>query len=188
MKRFLQNVQMAFNPTDQEFQLLTNRMKVVFLNKNELFLREGEVSNRVGFVERGSLRQFYGAADREYCNNFYFENSIVCSFPSLLSQQNSEINIAAIEKCELLVFDYRDIQEMMSTSPTLREFAQFILQEHLLHSERREAELLRLTPEERFKRLLEIHPKIFKRVPLHYVASYLNITPETLSRYRAKLI
>ncbi|UKN02263.1 Crp/Fnr family transcriptional regulator [Paracrocinitomix mangrovi] len=187
MKRFIDNIQKTFGVSQQEVELLNNKLKVIHLSKNDFFLQEGEISNRIGFVESGALRQFYGASDKEFCNDFYFENSFVCSFASMLSNRPSEINIAAIEECEILVFSYVDVIQLFEQSRALKEFAIFILQEHLIKGERREAELLRVTPEDRFKGLMEMHPKIFKRVPLHFIASYLNITPETLSRYRAKL-
>jgi hypothetical protein len=77
---------------------------------------------------------------------------------------------------------------MISSYPSIARLFEFILQEHLIRAEKREASLLKFSPEDRFKYLLEDHPKIFKRVPLHYVAGYLNITPETLSRYRSKFL
>ncbi len=187
MKRFIENLEVAFQPGDNALQALQSCMKVVRLEKDQLYLKEGDVSVRIGFVEQGALRQFYGSPEKEYCNDFYFENSVVCCFGSMLSGQPSAFNIAAIEKCEILSFDYVDVLDLIEEHTALRQFSSFLLQEHILQSEKRYAELLRSSPEERFRRLLENHPKIFRRIPLRYVASYLNITPETLSRYRAKL-
>ena len=186
MKRILQNIQKAFNTTPEETEVLRKAYKIMDLDKNEFFLQEGQICQSIAFLERGSMRLFYDSHDKEVCNDFYFENSVVASFASFLSQTPSRVNIAAIEKCELLAFNRETIFDLIRTYSSFKRMADFIVQEQFIRSEKREAELLRYSPEERFRNLLEEHPKIFKRIPLYYVASYLNITPETLSRYRKK--
>lgn len=188
MRRFLSNIQKTFQLSEEELDEIRSGMKVVELRKNELFLEEGQICRTIGFLEYGSMRLFYESKNKEVCNNFFFENAVVGSLASFLTQTPSLVNIAAIEKCELLTFSYQQVMDLISDYPTLKAFGFFIIQEQLLLAEKREAELLKYAPEDRFRRLLEIHPKIFNRVPLYYVASYLNITPETLSRYRKKFM
>jgi CRP-like cAMP-binding protein len=186
MKRVIRNIQKIFNPSKEELDAFRKSLKVVHLNKNHFFLREGEVCQSMAFLEQGSMRLFYDAEDREVCNDFYFENSIVGSFASFLSETPSIVNIAAIEDCELLVFSRESTMDLIHQYPSLKRLANVVIEEHLIRTERREAELLKYPPEDRYRLLLEIHPKIFSRIPLYFVASYLNITPETLSRYRKK--
>ncbi len=186
MKRVIRNIQKIFNPSEEELDAVVQSLKVVHLNKNDFFLREGEVCRSMAFLEQGSMRLFYDAEDREVCNDFYFENSIVGSFASFLSETPSIVNIAAIEDCELLVFSRESAMDLIRQYPSLKRLANVVIEEHLIRAERREAELLKYPPEDRYRLLLEIHPKIFSRIPLYFVASYLNITPETLSRYRKK--
>lgn len=186
MKRVILNIQQVFNPSKEELEAFRKSLKVVYLNKYDFFLREGEVCKSMAFLERGSMRLFYDAEDREVCNDFYFENSVVGSFASFLSETPSIVNIAAVEDCELLVVSREKTMDLIRQYPSLKRLANVVVEEHLIRSERREAELLKYPPEERFRLLLEVHPKIFSRIPLYFVASYLNITPETLSRYRKK--
>jgi len=186
MKRVIRNIQKIFHPSEEELDAVVQSLKVVHLNKNDFFLREGEVCRSMAFLEQGSMRLFYDAEDREVCNDFYFENSIVGSFASFLSETPSIVNIAAIEDCELLVFSRESAMDLIRQYPSLKRLANVVIEEHLIRAERREAELLKYPPEDRYRLLLEIHPKIFSRIPLYFVASYLNITPETLSRYRKK--
>lgn len=113
---------------------------------------------------------------------------MVGSLASFLSQTPSLVNIAAIENCKYYVLNRDDVMELVSKYDSLKKMADIIVQEQLLRAEKREAALLSVNPEERFKNLMEEHPKIFKRIPLRYVASYLGITPETLSRYRTKFL
>ncbi|ELR72478.1 cAMP-binding protein [Fulvivirga imtechensis AK7] len=165
---------------------IKNTAKIASIRKNDFFLREGEISTSVAFIEQGSMRLFYNAKEKEVCNDFFFENSVIGSFGSFMAQTPSLVNIAAIENCELVIFKHEDVMALIEQYTTIKRLSDIIIQEQFLRSEKREASLLRLNPEERFKNLLEEHPKIFKRIPLRHVASYLNITPETLSRYRAK--
>lgn len=188
MKHILFNIQRVFHTTNEELKAIEKAMCVVSLNKNDFFLTENQICQSIGFIEKGSMRLFYASQDKEVCNDFFFENSAIGSFASFLTQSPSMVNITAIEKCELLVFDYADVMELMEKFPSLKNLARAIVQDQFIRSEKREAALLRDSPEERFRNLLEEHPKIFKRIPLRYIASYLGITPETLSRYRARFL
>lgn len=188
MRKILFNIQRVFRASEEELQALESVMQVVQLDKNEFLLKEGEVCRSIGFLESGSMRLFYESSDKEVCNDFFFENSLIGSVASFLSETPSIVNIAAIEPCELLLWNQADAMELVAKYPALKKLAEVIVQEQFIRAERREADLLRNSPEERFKKLLEVHPKIFKRIPLRYVASYLAITPETLSRYRTRFL
>lgn len=188
MKRILDNIRKSLSLSTETFEALSHSMKIITLEKNEYFLRTGQVCTSVGFIEKGSMRLFQSSSEKEVCSDFFFENSFIGSFASFLSQQPSLVNISAIEPCELLVLQYDDVMRLTKEHPSLRRLADIIVQEQFLRAEKRESALLLHSPEERFRKILEEHPKLFKRIPLHYVASYLAITPETLSRYRNKLV
>jgi len=188
MKRVFFNIHKVFNTSDEEQEILQNTAQVKHYEKNDFFLYEGEVCDSIGFIEKGSMRLYYESPDKEACNDFFFENSVIGSFSSFLTEHPSIVNIVAIEDCEVILFQKKQILELIQKYPSLKNLTDFILQEQFIRSEKREEALLKYSPEFRFKKLLEEHPKIFKRVPLHYVASYLNITPETLSRYRTKFL
>ncbi len=188
MKQVLFNIQRTFNLTEHELEALNNAMEIVTLDKNEAFLKEDEICNRVALIEKGCMRLFYGPSEKEKCNDFFFENSVVVSLASFLTGLPSAVAITAVETTQLLTFNRNIVFDLIKIYPNVRRFAELIVQEQLIRTENREASLLKDSPVERFKNLLEEHPKIFKRVPLHYVASYLNISPETLSRYRTNFL
>ncbi len=187
MNRIFFNIQRTFNTTAEEQNAIRNAARVKHLAKNEIFLREGKVCKSIGFLEKGSMRLYYDSPEKEACNDFFFENSVIGSFASFLTETPSIVSIAAIEDCEVILFEKEELLLLIRKYTSLKRLADFILQEQFLRAEKREEALLKFSPEKRFRNLLESHPKIFKRVPLHYVASYLNITPETLSRYRTRL-
>ncbi len=188
MKRIFFNIQRTFRATGEEMEAIQNAAIIRHFAKNELFLREGEVCKSIGFIEKGSMRLYYDSPEKEACNDFFFENSVVGSFASFLTDMPSIVSIAAIEDCEVILFHKDDLINLVQKFPSFKRLADFILQEHFIRAEKREEALLKFSPEKRFKNLLEEHPKIFNRVPLYYVASYLNITPETLSRYRTRFL
>ncbi|WP_051947512.1 Crp/Fnr family transcriptional regulator [Muricauda sp. MAR_2010_75] len=188
MNHLIFNIERTFKASEEELSTLRNIMKEEHLNRNEIFLKSGQVCNRLAFISKGSMRLFYDSPDKEVCNDFFFENSMVGSLASFLSQTPSLVNIAAIENCTFYVLHRDDVMELISKYDSLKKMGDIIVQEQLLRAEKREAALLSVSPEERFQNLMEEHPKIFKRIPLRYVASYLGITPETLSRYRTKFL
>jgi len=188
MNRILFNIQRVIGATDEEIKALEDKLISRKLEKGKLFLKAGEVCNYVGFLEKGSMRLYYDSPNKEACSDFYFENSFVGSFASFLGKTPSIVNIAAIEPCELLLIKFDAIDGLSQQFPVFKKLVYIIIQEQFQKLEKREESLLVLTAEERFSQLLEMHPKIFKRIPLRYVASYLAITAETLSRYRSKSV
>lgn len=187
MNKVLQHINSIFKLSDIEYTLLADKLIPAELDIGDYFIKEGQTARSIAFVEKGCLRLYYDSSVKESCNDFFFENSVVASLSSFLSQTPSIVNIVALEKCLLLHISHQAVLELISYSPKFNQLANFILAEQLSRSETREASLLKLQPYERFIQLLEIHPKLFKRIPLRYIASYLNISPETLSRYRNKL-
>jgi CRP-like cAMP-binding protein len=188
MDQLIFNIERTFKASEEELLELRSFMKVSSLEKNEYFLKTGEVCNTLAFITNGSMRLYYDSPNKEVCNDFFFENSLVGSIASFMSNIPSIINIVAIEKCSLITLHKDDIMTLIKKHESFKNMANIIIQEQLIRSEKREAELLQNSPEDRFKNLMEEHPKLFKRIPLHYVASYLGITPETLSRYRTKFL
>ncbi|WP_127021256.1 Crp/Fnr family transcriptional regulator [Flagellimonas beolgyonensis] len=188
MNQFLFNIERTFKASEVELSALKNAMKEEHLKRNQVFLKSGQVCTKLAFISEGSMRLFYDSPNKEVCNDFFFENSIVGSLASFLSQTPSLTTITSIEPCRLFVLHRDDVMNLVANHASLRKMADIVVQEQLLRTEKREAALLSVNPEDRFKNLMEEHPKVFKRIPLHYVASYLGITPETLSRYRTKFL
>ncbi|WP_181163726.1 Crp/Fnr family transcriptional regulator [Pontibacter mangrovi] len=187
MSRILYNIDQIIRPEPEERAALERVLRPRTLHKNELFLREGEVCRKIAFIEQGSVRVYYEVDGKEICKDFLFENAVAGSFASFFSQMPSALNVAAMEETQLLELSYEDVMHLYEHYPSWQKLGRIIAQDQFVRAERREASLLKDPPEVRFRNLIEEHPKLFKRVPLQYIASYLGITPETLSRYRSRV-
>lgn len=185
--RVLFNIERLINPSPDEKDAFVNIVKSSTLQKNEFFLKEGEVCRSIAFIEKGSLRYYYQVEDKEISKDFAFENDVVGSFASFITQEPSLFYIEALEETTIVELMYGDVLSLYSRYPIWRNLGRLLVQDQYIRLEKREASLLKDPPEKRFSSLVEVHPKIFKRIPLQYIASYLGITRETLSRYRNKV-
>jgi CRP-like cAMP-binding protein len=158
------------------------------LRKRQYLLQEGDVCKHVAFVEKGLLRAFtVDEKGIEHIMQFAFEGWWMADQYSFLTGEPSHYNIEAIEDCELLLLSRKAEEEMMEQVPKLERYFRMLLQNNLIATQRRLASSLSETAEKRYNELISSCPSIPERVPQHMMASYLGITPETLSRVRRQI-
>lgn len=140
------------------------------------------------FVERGLLRQFsIDEKGKEHTLHFAPENWFVTDRESAYFKQPSKYFIKSLEESVVVLIDEILIQKLTSRLPSFSDFNNRLLHNHIRHLENRINLLLSATAEERYLRFVEMYPDILLRVPQTMVASYLGITPESLSRVRKEL-
>jgi CRP-like cAMP-binding protein len=185
---FRQHIRQFGTFTDAEWAALQSHITIVQLPKREQFVRIGETSGVVGFVVRGSLRQYYITGDGdERTTYFFFEGALVAGYISLVGKRPSLVAIEAMEDAQLLTFPYAVLESLYNSVPAWERFGRNVAEYLVLGLEERLIEHLMYSPEERYHRLLASNrTKIMERVPQQYVASYLGITPVSLSRIRAR--
>ena len=186
---FRQNIQRFVSFTDEDWGMLVPHLVEKQLKKNHLFAQEGKRSKEIAFVLTGNLRQFYVKDGEEKTTYFYFENHLMSSYISCITGQPSALSIEALTPARLLVFTYPILQSLYAQSKQWEKFGRLVAEYLAIGMEERMVGLLLLSPEERYHQLIQSNKqKILERIPQHYIASYLGITPVSLSRIRNRLI
>jgi len=174
--------------TEEEKEISKTFFTPKKLRKRQYLLQEGDPCKNVAFVEKGLLR-LYTVDDKggEHIGQFAFEGWWIADQLSFLTGEPSVYNIDALEDCELLLLSRSAEEQMMQKLPKLERYFRILLQSSLIATQRRLISSLSHSAEEKYNQLVESCPSIPRRVPQHMMASYLGITPETLSRIRKQM-
>lgn len=173
--------------TETEWKAHEVLLKKKSIRKGDYLLKAGEVCNHVTFINKGYFRIYHTLGEEELTANFAFEGNYVTDYPSFVSRQPTYDNIVAMEDAEVLLLEYNDLQIAYEQFPIWQKFGRMIAEYILLFVVDRNKALLFMSPEERYVKLMKDRPKVIANVPLKYIASYLGITPEALSRIRKRM-
>lgn len=169
--------------TDEEVEALLLPWKHKrSLKRNDFLIRKGETETHLFYVSEGSMRIYYPHQDDEICVGFAHDHNLICSFPSFIRQQPSDYYIQALGKTDVISIHRKDFHQVMEKYRSIEKAWRMLVEDALMGKIERETEMLTFTPEERYRRLMERSPHVFRNIPRKYIASYLRMTPETLSR------
>lgn len=160
-----------------EFELLSVPSKT-------LLLEEGKVANKLYFIRKGCLRLFFCDEGKEITFQFFFEGDFVASFDSLYKRTPSLFSLESLEQTELAAIERDDFYRLIERNPPLKKQYEEKLIDRFHTYQQLFLSRIKNTPRERYEELLKKHPDIIQRVAQHYIASYLGITPVSLSRIR----
>ena len=170
--------------THDELDMLESILVPMKFAKNEYILREGEISTNIFWIVKGLVRQFYFKNDKELTEYMATENNIVMCIESLFREQPTKLQIKALEPTILIALPKADLEAVAMKSVNIQILYRKILEESLILSQHH-ADMLRFeSAQDRYQRLVKNQPQLVLRAPLVYIASYLQMTPETLSRVR----
>lgn len=188
MEEFKKYLQQFPNYTPSVFEKVQPFLSEKTINAGEILLNQGKTAKDIAFIEYGLFRQFYINDDgKEITRCFCKENSITTSYKSLITQQESDINIQAIEESKLITISLESIKKLLKTDLFWQQFGRLAAENEFIISESHNRFLKDLSATDRYLKILNNDKKLLQRVPLKYLASYLQISPETLSRVRNKI-
>jgi CRP-like cAMP-binding protein len=152
-----------------------------------ILLHEGEISRNMFIVGEGCLRIWFNKDGKEITFQFFFENEAVSSMESFFNDAPGLFNIETIEPSYIYILSKDNFHRFMHEVPGFHEYMHDVKDKRLKHYAYLFFSRLRDNPEQRYKELIKNYPNIIQRVPQHFIASYLGITPVSLSRIRRRL-
>ena len=156
--------------------------------KGELVLKEGDICTSIIYIHKGLLREYYYKNKKEVTEYLAVEGTIMMSIESLFHEEPSKLQIEALENSIIYELPKKRLEEVALHNVNIQILYRKILEESLILSQVH-ADLVRFeSAENRYRRMCKLTPQVILRAPLVYIASYLQMTPETLSRVRSALL
>lgn len=174
--------------THDELDILEGILEPVKYGKGEMILTEGEVCHGISYIEKGLVRQFYNKNGKEVTEHLGVDHTIFMCIESLFKEEPTRLQVEALESTLVYILPKAKLEAAAIRNVNIQMLYRKILEESLIQSQVH-ADLMRFeTAPNKYKRLCELSPQVVLRAPLTYIASYLQMTPETLSRIRSGVL
>jgi CRP-like cAMP-binding protein len=176
---------------EAEWIVFTQHLHFGKLKKKQYFAELGKVCSDIGFIITGSVRYYFVKDGQEITNYFSFENEFVSSYKSFLTREPGFNYIQALEETMLINISYKNLQQMLANpllAYKMERFGRLVAEHYLICYDDRMTSFITKTPEERYIDLLSTGRDILQRMPQHYIAHFLGITPVSLSRIRRRIL
>jgi CRP-like cAMP-binding protein len=174
--------------TDEEFEVISKFFIPKKLRKKQFLLHEGEVCKNIGFVNSGCLREYtIDNKGSEHIIQFAIEDWWISDPNSFLSGLPSTYNIDELENSEVLLLEKSAREKLLDSCPKMERFFRILIEANFVATQRRITESLSTSAEERYLKFIKMYPKLIEQVSQNHIASYLGITPQSLSRIRKEL-
>lgn len=174
---------------DSDWEFFTSRLKLRKVKKRTKLLKVGEIENHISFIDKGVVRFFIPNIDREKETTFgfCFNDEFVSAYDSFLTQTPSLYELEALTDVEMWSMSYEDLQKVYKNTIIGNTLGRLSSERLYLIKSKREQSLLNDTAEERYLKLFDERPKLIKEIPLKYIASYIGVTAQALSRIRKRI-
>jgi CRP-like cAMP-binding protein len=185
LKPFQNYLRKFIDLTDEEFtHYLLPVIKVRRFGKKELVTRAGEVENYFNFIIKGLARKYYRKGNQEINTQISMEGHLIVCQESFHSRRPSEYFIETIEPTSFVSITHEDLEKVYEQSHRMERLARLLITYAMVIKDGWQIQLVKMTPRERFLNFVTRNPELMQRVPQKYLASFLNIKPETFSRFK----
>lgn len=171
-------------PAEEFDQVIKPYVIIRHFGKKEIISYEGVVENYFNFLLKGVARKFYKNSNGEVSTQISQEGQIIMVEDSFLSRRSSSYCIESIEPVTAASITYNDLETIYSSSAKMERMGRLVVTTMMILRERWQMQSVKLSPRERFLKFMNTHPALIQRVPQKHLASYLNIQPETFSRFK----
>lgn len=174
--------------TEEELQLIDLYFEPQNLKKKQFILHNGKICNFIGFIAAGIIRHFHIKDGIEKTCDISFENSWVTDFQSFTYNTSSIMNLQAMEDSSVFFISKENLAQLYKACQKYETFGRLMAEQVAQRATEIAMSLSSEKPEERCKRLIQKQPDLFQRVPQKYIANFLGVSPESLSRIRSRIL
>ncbi|MFN6945807.1 MAG: Crp/Fnr family transcriptional regulator [Cytophagaceae bacterium] len=172
---------------ENEIKAIVENTQMESFKKGTIILEEGKICNKCFFILKGCLRQYQLINGEEKTTGFFIEGQAAVLYSSYLEKIPSEYYLSCVEDCVLTTGSREQELKLHKQYPKLEYLIHALMPQDYAKAQERIAILSCYNPEERYLKLLKTQPELLNRVPLHQIASYIGVTPESLSRIRKRV-
>ncbi len=189
MNKFRDYIGKIAEVDDEDWLFFSSRLIRREFPKKNIFLDSGQIENHISFIEKGAVRLLIPKEDeeKEITFGFSFAGEFVSAYDSFLTQTPSLYQLEALVNTTLWSISYEDLQAVYNATKIGNTVGRFASERLFLLKSKREQSLLNDTAEQRYLNLFKERPKLIKTIPLKYIASYIGVTPQALSRIRKRI-
>ncbi len=174
--------------TESELEIVLKNFETKSLKKKSNLLQAGTIAKEIYFILNGCIRLYYEKGGEDISAYFFTENMFAGAYDSFITQKPSRHSIEAIEECKVLAISYKSFQELLIKFPKMNEFVRKVLEERFVSLHELFTSQILDSPEERYLNLQKDRPDLLNRIPQHQIATFLGITPVSLSRIRNRVV
>lgn len=172
---------------EKDIDLIKSSFEVIHLKKNTLLEEEDKLTNYLYFINEGFVRVFYVQEGEDRTTQINCPSRFITSYQSFISQEKAYDNVETITDCSLLRISKTNLDLLNQKIENWAKFGERIYETALVFNEERTRDMILLNAEKRYQKMLKTQPEIIKNVPIQYIASYIGIKPESLSRIRRQI-
>jgi CRP/FNR family transcriptional regulator, anaerobic regulatory protein len=172
---------------EEQENAFTQILETKILKKKEFLLQEGQICKKIYFINSGCMRAFYNIEGIENTVQFFFADSWYTDYESFLMETPAIENMQALEPCEIIQFNKVDLYKLYEAHPVFHSVGRVMAENAFMAISKVNKMLTNEEPTERYLNLLKQRPDVVEKIPQHYIASYLGIKPESLSRIRKRI-
>lgn len=187
----MEQIRQYFEKTDKlsdaDWDIFSSKLVREEFPKKALLLEAGQTENCLSFVESGVIRFYIPKEDQDLTFTFVFNNEFVSAYDSFLTQLPAHYNVEALSDTVLWRLSYKDLQDIYAQTEIGNTIGRHASEQLFMEKSKRELSLLNETAEQRYRNLFTEQPHLIQKIPLKYLASYIGITPQALSRIRKRI-
>lgn len=172
---------------DSDWNVFSSKLIKTTFPKNTVLIKTGQIENHLSFIEKGTVRFYIPKEDNDITFGFKFDNHFISAYDSFITQSKSYYQIETLTSTVLWSLTFLDLQDIYNNTKVGNIIGRKVAENLFMMKAKREQSLLRETAEERYLNLFSEQPKLIKEIPLKFLASYIGVTPQGLSRIRKRI-